>query len=92
MTFIWPAITSPLALWAKYQVTNPNFMSDYEQESGCLSHKSLFLLSLWSSLKRVFRLALYLYADLAKHFNERFEISDIAIYLINLAIIQIRTQ
>lgn len=92
MTFIWPAITFPLALWAKYQVTNPNFMSDYEQESGCLSHKSIFLLSLWCSLKRVFRLALYLYADLAKHFNERFEISDIAVYLINLAIIQIRTQ
>lgn len=91
MTFIWPAITAPLALWAKYQVTNPNFMSDYEQESGCLSHKSL-LLSAWSSLKSVFRLALYLYAEQAKHFNGRFEISDIAIYLINLAIIQIRTQ
>lgn len=67
-------------------------MSDYEQESGCLSHNSLFLLSLWSSLKSVFRLALYLYAEQAKYFNGRFEISDIAIYLINLAIIQIRTQ
>lgn len=67
-------------------------MSDYEQESGCLSHKSLFLLSLWSPLKSVFRLALYLYAEQAKHFNGRLEISDIAIYLINLAIIQIRMQ
>lgn len=67
-------------------------MSDYEQESGCLSHKSLFLLSLWSALKSVFRLALYLYAEQAEHFNGRFEISDIAIYLINLAIIQIRMQ